>query len=58
VTLDKNGIEVVGTVAGEDCIMDNYSNVLLDSSQIYYVNHDYSAIQEDELSMSYTSTLI
>ena len=45
VTLDKNGIEVVGTVAGEDCIMDNYSNVLLDSSQIYYVNHDYSALE-------------
>ena len=45
VTLDKNGIEVAGTVAGEDCIMDNYSNVLLDSSQIYYVNHDYSALE-------------
>lgn len=45
VILDKNGIEVVGTVAGEDCIMDNYSNVVLDSSQLYYVNHDYSPLQ-------------
>lgn len=45
VMLDKNGIEVVGTVAGEDCIMDNYSNVVLHGSQIYYVNYDYTALE-------------
>ncbi|CAC5383711.1 unnamed protein product [Mytilus coruscus] len=44
--LQQSYIEVVGVVAGQDCLYDNFVSVVNDPSQVYYVaNNDFTSLE-------------